>query len=62
MVDFLEYAANSDTSVRPKSDYQVKQHTGSLGGNSLEDIVDKGVQNRHRLVGNTGIRMNLLQH
>jgi hypothetical protein len=39
-----------------------KKRTGGFGSDALEDVIDKGVQDRHRLVGNTGIRMYLLQH
>lgn len=39
-----------------------RNRTRGLSGNSLEDIVDKRVQNGHSLVGNTRVRVNLLQH
>ena len=32
---------------------------GSLGSDTLEEIVDEGVHDTHRLGGNTGIRMDL---
>ena len=34
---------------------------GGLGGDALENVVDKGVQDRHGTVGDTGVRVNLLQ-
>ena len=36
--------------------------TGSLGGNALEDVVDEGVHDGHSLGGDTGVRVDLLQH
>jgi hypothetical protein len=33
----------------------------SLGGDALEDIVDEGVHDRHTLLGDTGIGVDLLQ-
>jgi len=35
---------------------------GGLIGDSLEDIVDKGVHDTHRLAGDTSVWMDLLQH
>ena len=35
--------------------------TGGLGGNPLEDVVDKGVHDAHGLGGDTGVRVHLLQ-
>lgn len=34
----------------------------SLSGDALEDIVDEGVHDRHALLGDTGIGVDLLQH
>jgi len=34
---------------------------GSLSSNALKDIVDEGVQDGHGTVGDTGIRVNLLE-
>jgi hypothetical protein len=62
IVDFLEYAANSDFLVRSISNYQVKQPTRGFSGNTLENIIDEGVQDGHCFVGDTGVRMYLLQH
>ena len=39
-----------------------KRRTRSFGRNTLEDIVDKGVQDGHRLVGDTSVRVHLLEH
>lgn len=36
--------------------------TGSLGGNTLEDIVDETVHDAHGLAGDTSVRVDLLQH
>jgi hypothetical protein len=38
------------------------RRTGSLCGNTLEDIVDKRIENGHGLVRDTSIRVDLLQH
>ena len=35
--------------------------TGSLSRNTFEDVVDEGVEDGHRLVGDTGVRMHLLE-
>lgn len=34
---------------------------GSLRGDALEDIVDEGVEDRHGAVGDTSVRVDLLQ-
>lgn len=34
---------------------------GGLGSNTLEDVIDEGVQNGHGTVGDTGVRVNLLE-
>ena len=36
--------------------------TAGLKGKSLEDVVDERVQDRHTSLGDTGVRVNLLQH
>ena len=36
--------------------------TGSLGGDSLKDIIHEAVHDIHGFAGNTGIGMYLLQH
>ena len=36
--------------------------TGSLGGDTFEDIVDEGVHDAHGLGGDTSVGMDLLQH
>ena len=38
-----------------------KVRTGCLGGNALEDVVDKRVENGHSLVGDTSVRVDLLE-
>ena len=40
----------------------VSGELGSLSRDLLEDIVDKGVHDAHGLGGDTGVRVNLLQH
>lgn len=39
----------------------VSSQLGGLGGNSLENVVDERVHDRHGLLGNTGVRVSLLQ-
>jgi hypothetical protein len=41
---------------------QVKKLTGSLLGDALKDVVHKRVKDSHRLVGDTSVRVNLLEH
>ena len=40
----------------------VVSQTGGLGGDPLEQIVDKRVHDAHGLGGDTGVRVDLLQH
>ena len=40
----------------------VSGELGSLSRDLLEDIVDEGVHDAHGLGGDTGVRVNLLQH
>ena len=40
----------------------VMSEPGSFGGNALEDVVDEAVHDAHRLAGDAGVRVNLLQH
>lgn len=35
---------------------------GGLGSNTLEDVIDERVQNRHGTVRDTGVRVHLLEH
>ena len=62
MVDFFEYDASSEGEVSSRA---VRGGnwilTGSLGRNALEDVVDKGVEDGHRLVGDTSVGMDLLK-
>jgi tetrahydromethanopterin S-methyltransferase subunit A len=62
MVDFFEYAASSEKSVRVDEVTNVKVLTGCLSGDPFKDIVDEGVKDGHSLVGDTGVRVYLLQH
>ena len=61
-MDFLEYDASSvdNESATPKSS-DSSSLTGSLSGDPLEDIVDEGVENGHRLVGDTSVRVDLFE-
>ena len=38
-----------------------EKRTGSFSSDTFEDIVDEGVKNGHRLVGDTSIRVDLLE-
>ena len=40
----------------------VVSQTGSLSSNSLKEIIDKRVHDAHGLGGDTGVRVDLLQH
>ena len=40
----------------------VVSKTGSFSSNTFKDIIDEGVHDAHGLGGNTGVRMDLLQH
>ena len=40
----------------------VVSQTGSLGGDTFEDIVDERVHDAHGLAGDTGVGVDLLQH
>ena len=49
----------------PRSDGRplvVVGKTAGLGGNSLKQIIDKGVHDGHGLGGDTGVGVHLLQH
>lgn len=63
MVDFLEYDASSEETNSKTELLKMKKikRTRSLSCNPLEDIVDEGVKNGHRLVRDTGIRVDLLE-
>jgi hypothetical protein len=63
MVDFFEYAASSAMEVRNrrKAQKRGRKLTGGLGRDTLEDVVDKGVEDGHRLVGDTSVRVDLLE-
>ena len=43
-------------------DHPTRTLTGCLSGDTLKDIVDKGVEDGHRLVGDTSVRVHLLEH
>ena len=65
MVDFLEYAASSGKDVELKSPFlriTIRKHTRCLCGNPLKDIIDKRVEDGHRLVGDTRIGVYLLEN
>jgi len=40
----------------------VSRQLGRFRGNALEDIVDEGVQDRHSAVGDTSVRVDLLEN
>ena len=40
----------------------VMSQLGSLGSNTLKEIIGPGVQNAHGLGGDTGVGVDLLQH
>jgi len=65
MVDFFEYDASSTKrhviSMHGLGVNQRGRRTGGFSGNTLEDVVDKRVQNRHSLVRDTRIRVDLLK-
>ena len=39
----------------------VRSELGCLGSDALKDVVDKRVEDGHRLVGDTSVRVDLLQ-
>lgn len=61
MVDFLEYEASSTIKAIEETLWHDKKLTRSLSSNTLKNIVDKAIQNGHRLVGDTRIGVNLLK-
>lgn len=40
----------------------VVSQAGSLSGDTFEDVVHEGVHDRHGLAGDTGVRVDLLEH
>ena len=40
----------------------VSREAGGFGGDLLEDVVDERVHDGHRLGGDTGVRVDLLEH
>ena len=40
----------------------VSRELGGFGGDLFEDVVDEGVHDGHRLGGDTGVRVDLLEH
>ncbi len=64
MVDFLEYEASSRQGVSTAAHHDGirKGRTRSFGRDALEDIVDEGVEDGHRLVRDTGVGVHLLEH
>ena len=51
-----------DFSARQRRLLVVGGELSGFGSNSLEDIVDEGVHDRHTLLGDTGIGVDLLQN
>ena len=50
IVDFFEYAANSNLNQQHKVPRCSMEHTRGLSSNAFEDVVDKRIQNCHSLV------------
>ena len=44
-----------------KANASEERRTGSFSSDTFEDIVDEGVKNSHRLIGDTSIRVDLLE-
>ncbi len=62
IVDFLEYVESSaDNTVRGCDGQQDEILTRSLRRDTLEDVVDEGVEDGHRLVRDTRVRVDLLE-
>lgn len=64
MVDFFEYDANSVATNQSPLHHNMLSDaslTRGFGGNPLKDVIHERIKNGHRLVGNTGIGMDLLQ-
>jgi hypothetical protein len=59
-----EHEANSrlDLTAAERRLLVVRRKLSSLGSDTFEDIVDKGVHDGHALLGDTGIGVHLLQH
>ena len=56
-----ETNSSLDLSGRESSLLVVSGKLSSLSGDTLEDIVDEGVHDGHTLLGDTGIRVDLLE-
>jgi hypothetical protein len=59
-----EHEANSrlDLTAAERRLLVVRRKLSSLGSDTFEDIVDKGVHDGHALLGDTSIGVHLLQH
>ena len=64
MVDFLLYAASLEASVATRSKISIQIRIGVLEISSpgKKLTIDEGVKDRHGTVGNTSVRVNLLQN
>lgn len=63
MVDFLLYAASLEASVATRSKISIQIRIGILDIESRKKLtIDEGVEDRHGTVGNTSVRVNLLQN
>jgi hypothetical protein len=64
IVLFLLYDASStdDASTVNRGRSNIQERTGGLRGDTFKDIVHERVKDGHSLVGDTGIRVYLLEH
>lgn len=60
-IDPSVYLRGLDLSGRDGRLLVVGSKLGSLGGNPLEDVVDERVQDGHGTVGDTSVRVDLLE-
>lgn len=61
-MDFLLYAASLEASVATRSNISIIELDRSKIQSTLNHTIDEGVQDGHGPVGDTGIRVDLLQH
>ena len=62
IVDFFEYEESSASSCEYiYQDTELVMRTGGLRRNTLEDVVNEGVQDGHCLVRDTRVRVDLLE-
>ena len=61
MISWSELPALMKLLERKTELKKVAELTGSRNHNTLENIINKGVEDSHCLVGDTGIRVDLLR-